>query len=519
MNKAKVYSPALWVFFMVLTVILLPQAHAEKRIALVIGNAEYKDAPLTNPVNDAVDMSAALKQAGFEVSIFTDIDRKQMRQAIRDFGDNLRKADVGLFYFAGHGIQVKGRNYLVPLGADVHSADEVQDESIDASAVLRKMESAGNAVNIVVLDACRNNPFARSFRSLERGLARMDGPVGSFIAYATAPGSVAADGNGRNGLYTQYLLEALGQPGLTIEQMFKRVRSGVTEATQGQQIPWESSSLLGEFVFLPGAQTVTAQQQMSPPPPASFKYLQVITNVPGASVAVNNVERGIIGDDGILNIANLTDDEAEITIRAEGHATKKEKVTLKSGQWEQLYVTLESAEHPQTPEIVTHLERNSADSNCIAGKRLLLRGKIVNQQDGDEQVKRNAPALQSSIIRAFRPFGVEFIDANIVAELKRQAVREGRKVRELLTESHADYLLNATVNMSEIPITLIKTNMKTVNATITMELTDVKTQGIVASVSHSVNKAGLDPRQVVRQELEKNMPELSNRLIRQVCAN
>ncbi len=224
-------------------------ASAQIRVALVIGNANYKSSPLANPANDATDMTVALRKRGFEVASYTNLDRKGMRQAIRDFGEKLKRSDVGLFYYAGHGIQIKGKNYLVPLSADVSSADEVQDESIDANSILRKMESAGNDVNIVILDACRNNPFARSFRSMGQGLARMEGPVGSFIAYATSPGSVAADGSGRNGVFTQFLLQALNQPVLSIEQTFKSVRNNVKNATNGKQIPWESSSLLGEFFF------------------------------------------------------------------------------------------------------------------------------------------------------------------------------------------------------------------------------------------------------------------------------
>ncbi|MGR9052380.1 MAG: caspase family protein [Gammaproteobacteria bacterium] len=506
--------------FLLLSATAPQQALAEKRIALVIGNSAYRDSPLTNPVNDAKDMSEALKEDGFEVSTFTDIDRKQMRDAIRDFGEGLRKADTGLFYFAGHGIQVQGRNYLVPLGADVHSADEVQDESIEAGSVLRKMESAGNRVNIVILDACRNNPFARSFRSLETGLARMDGPVGSFIAYATAPGSVAADGDGRNGLYTQYLLEALRQPGLSIEQMFKRVRSGVTTATQGQQIPWESSSLLGEFVFLPGAPKETDQPEPMPaPPPIAYKYLQVIANVPNADVMVNNVSRGVVGDDGVLNIANLTDDVADVTVRAEGYAPQHKQLRLRSGQWEQLNVTLQRGQPTQTEAVKAPagLERKNVDLICIGGKRVLATTKIIAQDGDSEKIKRNTPVFRSAIIQAFKSYGLDFIDIDIASELTQQNVRNKRKVKALLVKHHPDYLLKAAVSMREMPIRQFKTNMKTVNAVITLELLDFAGKSVLATVSHTVNTAGLDPKQVIHKELEKALPDLSDGLMRQVC--
>ncbi|MBT5230345.1 MAG: hypothetical protein HOM11_08705, partial [Methylococcales bacterium] len=239
----------LFVFFFSIMIYSTATA-SSKRVALVIGNSDYANMPLKNPVNDAQDVAAALEGLGFEVIKRTNVTRKGLRKALRTFSERLEKEDVGLFYFAGHGIQVDGRNYLVPIDADVEAEDEVQDESIDVNAVMRKMKNAKNRMNIVILDACRNNPFvSRSYRSTSRGLARMDGPVGSIIAYATAPGSVAADGKQRNGVYTKHFLEALKIPNLTVEQVFKFVRSEVEDETAGKQIPWESSSLKGEFKF------------------------------------------------------------------------------------------------------------------------------------------------------------------------------------------------------------------------------------------------------------------------------
>ncbi|MCK4815786.1 caspase family protein [bacterium] len=222
----------------------------EKRIALVIGNGSYKSSPLANPVNDAHDMAAALKRSDFKVMKAINANRREMRRAIRRFGDEINKGAVGLFYYAGHGIQVNGENYLVPIGAGVYGEDEVEDECLNVSSVLRKMESAGNRLNIIILDACRNNPFGRSFRSSTLGLAKMDAPTGSILAYATAPGSVAADGTGRNGLYTSKLLKHMMKPGLKIEEFFKQVRIDVRNDTGKRQVPWESSSLTGDFYFI-----------------------------------------------------------------------------------------------------------------------------------------------------------------------------------------------------------------------------------------------------------------------------
>lgn len=222
---------------------------ADPMSALVIGNGAYAQVPLKNPVNDAEDMSRALTDYGFSVTTRINANRREMRQAIREFGKRIKRGGVGLFFYAGHGIQVNGENYLVPIGARVLNEDEVEDECLKASSVLRKMDTAENRLNIIILDACRNNPFARSFRSSQMGLARMDAPAGSILGYATGPGSVAADGSARNGLYTSRLLKWMQTPDLEIGQLFRKVRVDVMAASDGRQVPWESSSLTGEFYF------------------------------------------------------------------------------------------------------------------------------------------------------------------------------------------------------------------------------------------------------------------------------
>lgn len=223
--------------------------HSERRVALVIGNSAYKDSPLRNPVNDSRDMAQALRRLGFEVVYGENLSQNEMKRSIRVFGDKIRDGGVGLFYYAGHGVQVNGRNYLIPVDAIITKEAEVEFESIDVGFALAQMEEAHNRLNIVILDACRNNPFARGFRSVRSGLASIDAPAGTLIAYATAPGSVASDGDGRNGLYTLELLNAMRVSGAKIEDVFKRVRSAIQSKTTGKQIPWESSSLTGDFYF------------------------------------------------------------------------------------------------------------------------------------------------------------------------------------------------------------------------------------------------------------------------------
>lgn len=221
----------------------------EPRVALVIGNAAYPSSPLLNAANDARAITAALKENGFQVTHRENVGRKEMHTLLRKFGERLQKGGVGLFFFAGHGMQIKGRNFLIPVDGDIKREDEVEYSALDANAVLSKMESAKNRMNIVILDACRNNPFARSFRSGAMGLAQMDAPLGTLVAFATAPGSVASDGAGTHGLYTQHLLDAMKVPGAKLEDVFKQVRVNVRRDSQGKQIPWESTSLEGDFYF------------------------------------------------------------------------------------------------------------------------------------------------------------------------------------------------------------------------------------------------------------------------------
>ena len=217
------------------------QVTAASRTALVIGNGTYKSAPLKNPINDARDMAKVLRGLNFEVIEKINVNKRNMVLAIDEFFKHLRKSDVGLFYFAGHGMQIHGVNYLIPVKAHVTSETDVQWEAVPAGKVLGKMYEAGNKLNIVILDACRDNPFKKSFRTESKGLAQMDAPKGTIIAYATSPGSVAADGKGRNGVYTKHLLKSIRSKGMTVYDVFRETGLGVMRETGEKQIPWISS--------------------------------------------------------------------------------------------------------------------------------------------------------------------------------------------------------------------------------------------------------------------------------------
>ena len=223
-----------------------------KKVALIIGNSNYiYGKQLLNPANDAKAMKESLERLAFEVYEYENCDQKTMKKAIDDFGIKVKNYNVGLFFYAGHGVQVDGNNYLVPIDAKLDSEKDVEYDCVRADRILAKMESAGIKTNIVILDACRDNPFERSWKRGIRGigLAFMDAPSGSIIAYATSPGKTASDGKDNNGLYTSGLLEHLKTPNIRIEEMFKRVRETVINKSGGQQTPWESTSLRGDFFF------------------------------------------------------------------------------------------------------------------------------------------------------------------------------------------------------------------------------------------------------------------------------
>jgi uncharacterized caspase-like protein len=220
--------------------------------ALVIGNAAYEgSSKLKNPGNDADDVAAKLNVCGFEVVKMIDCSNTDLDRALKRFKRSLVGNDVGLFFFAGHGMQIDGENYLAAVDTDTEGEVEAKHSSLPLNRVIDVMEKADTTTNIIILDACRDNPFERAWTrsSASRGLAPVYAPKGTLIAYATSPGQVANDGRGRNGAYTAALLQHIATPDCSIESMFKRVRNTLSAATRRKQISWEHTSLSGEFFF------------------------------------------------------------------------------------------------------------------------------------------------------------------------------------------------------------------------------------------------------------------------------
>ena len=221
------------------------------RHALVIGNSSYGFGPLKNPANDAKAIGEELKRTGFEVTTGLDLPRKEMLEAIGAYAAALNRAGaIGIFYFAGHGVQLAWRNYLLPVDAEIRRLEDIEAKCVDVNAVIEGIAKAANPMNVVILDACRENPFA-GVKLDQRGLSQLDAPPATLLAYATAPGNLASDGDGANGLYTEQLLKEMKVPDAKIEDVFKRVRLTVRRRSNGAQIPWESTSLEEDFWFIP----------------------------------------------------------------------------------------------------------------------------------------------------------------------------------------------------------------------------------------------------------------------------
>ena len=270
--------------------------NAEPRLALLIGNGAYPTQPLANTVPDVRLMAQSLRSVGFEVMALENANLEQMLKALNQFSDQLSKRKgVGLFYFAGHGMQLGGDNFLIPTDSRMAREEEVRSRSLNAQEVLDKMRRAGNRLNLVLLDACRDNPFPSSTRSATGGLARMDASLGMLIAYATAPGSVAEDGRSSNSPFSKHLAAQLTTSGLRIEDVLKRVRTAVREETKGRQITWDNSALEGDFYFVPPGTAATA---LATPTPA---------NAAASTSSSVNASRSRVPDAAMLDLEKTLD--------------------------------------------------------------------------------------------------------------------------------------------------------------------------------------------------------------------
>ena len=298
-----------------------------KRYALVIGNGSYKNVPLNNPVNDANDIANILQELDFDVSKKTNASRQEIINAIRNFENKITSADVALFYYSGHGLQVNGINYIIPIGADINTENEVEFEAVAMNRIMSKLEKA--RINIIILDACRDNPY-KGFRSAEKGLAILTSKTeGTFIAYSTAPGTVAIDGTGRNSPYTKNLIEKIRIPDLKIEEVFKEVRKAVKQETNNKQIPWDSSSLTDDFIFAMSGcapKPTEPKQEIEVETEYTYGQIKVESNADG-SVYLDNEYVCSIFAGSIKTLKNVITGSHIVKVKADDE-TKSKNITI-----------------------------------------------------------------------------------------------------------------------------------------------------------------------------------------------
>ncbi|MEE8444199.1 MAG: tetratricopeptide repeat protein [Alphaproteobacteria bacterium] len=375
-----------WTSFLIVVVFLAlhvapPPARAElsvaegKRVALVIGNSGYKlISHLDNPRRDAKLMAATLRKMGFDVIDVIDGDQRTIKRAIRDFGKRLRAAGrdaVGLFFYAGHGVQAGGINYLIPIGAPIETEVDLQIEAVSAAWVLGQMEYARNRLNIVILDSCRNNPLKGKFRTSTRGLARMNAPGGTLVAYSAAPGQVASDGTGQNSPYTAALVKAMAEPGLKIEDVFKMARIQVKAASRGQQTPWEESSLDTNFYFSPATDHVTPRRD---PPPR--------TTTPGPARVPSGTDKEVVFWNSVKDSKDWQDYQAYLDQHPKGAfvalaRSRRDRLKAASGQ-QQAALTPGASRNvaPTTPTPRKKPGRMTAFDQATAGYEARKKGKL-----------------------------------------------------------------------------------------------------------------------------------------------
>lgn len=284
---------------LILCMLAVPWAgFAQDRVALVIGNAAYQSGALRNPVNDATDVASRLRSLGFTVLGANNLDREGMVRQMQAFRAALRPGGIGLFFYSGHGVEVNSRNFLLPVNnAAIRTVEDVEVYGLEAQSLVSQMQAAGTELNVVILDACRDNPLPSAVRSAGKGLARMDSQQGTVIAYATSERQVAADGAGRNSPYTSALLKYLSEPGLEVSQLFNRIGLEVSRTTRGAQVPWVSSS---------------------PVPPVMLAGVGVVQQ-PAASAAAPAKQEAAGTDTGAVELAFWKSTEALGT--AEGYRT------------------------------------------------------------------------------------------------------------------------------------------------------------------------------------------------------
>jgi Caspase domain len=413
------------------------QAPNDVRIALIIGNSAYPgNMALANPSNDAKDMAATLRSMGFGVIEVRDASREQMTAAIERANKALNgKQGVGMLFYAGHGLQLDWRNYMVPVDAKLNSAKDVPANTVDIEVVMNAFKSAGNRMSIVVLDACRDNPFADGKTASGKGLAPLDAPTGTFLAYATAPGNVAADGSGKNGLYTGFLLRELQRPSARIEDVFKRVRFAVRQASNGAQIPWEATSLEDDFVFNSGIKTAVKlseaeKENLFDSENTDWDKIKDSTNADDVYAFLQKYPSGLFsqGAMGVLNRLN----RAKVTAYTDRSGIRHDTNQMVYRVGDSVEISRKDGDTGQ--EIRTRSPRIESIENGIVriadGSILTTRGEVIRGQGNSYNPPRPMRPADGLVV------GKKWISRSIFTPVRQMTSELGNDIQTMLVQAN-----------------------------------------------------------------------------------
>jgi len=408
-----------------------PSRGSEHRVALVIGNSAYVQSPLKNPVNDARAMRDKLKKMDFDVVIRENLKARDIGGALREFRSKLRPGSIALFFYAGHGLQIRGENYLPAVDAEIASEEDVPHQSLNVNTVLNTMEDSKAGVNLVLLDACRNNPFTRGFRSSAgAGLARIQAPSGTLIHYATRPGSVAEDGDGANGTYTAALLAQIDEKGVPIEQALKRVTVRVKNATKGKQEPWMEGSLTGDFYFIiTGPTQITIQPNPTDADGAAWQAAEKANTTAAYQAYLSEYPKGLYAAAARVKLASLSSPSeapaAPASVPAAAAARPKAEATAAEDRDTALWQQVQAS---GTREYYETYLREFPRGKYVALARSELKRLAAQEKEQQAQLERQAweKAQQINSEQSYQSYLAEY-PRGTYAALAQAAEKKARK--------------------------------------------------------------------------------------------
>jgi Caspase domain len=424
------------------------QAPSGERLALIIGNSAYPSAPLANPQNDARAMTGLLRSAGFDVDQQVDTTLDQLRKAVTTFGERIKdpKVKLAVFYYAGHGVQLDWRNYLVPVTAHIRNADDVRKQTVDVSELVNLMSAAKNRNYLIILDACRDDPFAGNYRAPAQGLSQFDAPSGSVLAYSTSPGKVAFDGEGENGLYTSNLLKEFAVRGIKIEDAFKRTRLNVRMASNGSQVPWETTSLEDDIYLFPDSRKILSEEQqhaLFESELQAWSKIKTSTSLPVLADFIRTYPSGSVSE---LAAARFNRLQAAQRLREEQEAQAAKSAALLAAEQERM--RREAALKQAQREALLAKQEADRQAELEVQRQAQIQAQM-QAQFAKEQARLQAQKLEAEAARVAAAAAESARIAQAEAKALAQAQEQARIQAQQLAKAQADAAKEALAKAQE----------------------------------------------------------------------